>query len=93
VRASTQCFIKNGPVNAVACLLDARSRLHPARPLARPHPCTLHAPARPQTNYTDKWERRDILGIHAQKQPGMFFAGVCVPAGRIHTDVGALFRV
>ncbi|GAB4819719.1 hypothetical protein N2152v2_006765 [Parachlorella kessleri] len=33
--------------------------------------------------YEDVWERRDVLGIHAQKQPGLFWVGACVPAGRL----------
>ncbi|KAL4420572.1 hypothetical protein ABPG75_010228 [Micractinium tetrahymenae] len=33
--------------------------------------------------YDDVWERRDVLGIHSQKQPGLFWAGATVPAGRM----------
>ncbi len=33
--------------------------------------------------YDDAWERRDVLGIHVQKQAGMFWAGATVPAGRL----------
>ncbi|EFN52613.1 hypothetical protein CHLNCDRAFT_26644 [Chlorella variabilis] len=41
--------------------------------------------------YDDVWERRDVLGIHAQKQEGLFWAGACVPAGRLHAaDFAAL---
>jgi ferredoxin-nitrite reductase len=29
------------------------------------------------------WERRDLLGVHDQKQDGMCWVGVCVPAGRL----------
>jgi ferredoxin-nitrite reductase len=32
------------------------------------------------------WERRDVLGIHPQKQNGYFWVGACVPAGRIVAD-------
>jgi ferredoxin-nitrite reductase len=35
--------------------------------------------------YDDVWARRDVMGVHPQKQPGMFWAGACVPAGRMHT--------
>ncbi len=41
--------------------------------------------------YDDVWERRDVLGIHQQKQEGLFWAGACVPAGRMHAaDFAAL---
>ena len=33
--------------------------------------------------YEDVWERRDVLGIHAQKQAGLFWVGACIPAGRL----------
>lgn len=33
--------------------------------------------------YDDVWDRRDVLGIHAQKQPGLYWAGAAVPAGRL----------
>lgn len=36
-----------------------------------------------QVDHSDHWERRDILGVHPQKQPGMFWVGACVPAGRM----------
>lgn len=29
------------------------------------------------------WERRDILGVHPQKQAGLNWVGACVPAGRL----------
>lgn len=32
--------------------------------------------------YDDVWERRDVLGVHAQKQEGLFWVGACIPAGR-----------
>lgn len=35
------------------------------------------------TSYPDKWERRDLLGVHPQRQSGLFWVGACVPAGRI----------
>lgn len=41
--------------------------------------------------YDDVWVRRDVLGVHAQKQAGLFWAGACVPAGRmIASDFHAL---
>ncbi|PSC71680.1 ferredoxin-nitrite reductase [Micractinium conductrix] len=33
--------------------------------------------------YDDEWVRRDVLGVHAQKQEGLFWAGANVPAGRM----------
>jgi ferredoxin-nitrite reductase len=29
------------------------------------------------------WERRDLLGVHPQKQEGLNWVGVSVPSGRI----------
>jgi sulfite reductase beta subunit-like hemoprotein len=29
------------------------------------------------------WERRDLLGVHPQKQEGLSWVGVSVPSGRI----------
>ena len=37
------------------------------------------------------WERRDVLGVHAQAQAGTFWAGACVPVGRLAAaDLDAL---
>jgi len=36
--------------------------------------------------YTDVWERRDILGVHPQKQEGYNWIGLCVPVGRLSAD-------
>jgi len=36
--------------------------------------------------YDDVWERRDVLGVHPQKQEGLFWVGACVPAGRLTAD-------
>ncbi|CAK0785196.1 hypothetical protein CVIRNUC_008402 [Coccomyxa viridis] len=36
--------------------------------------------------YDDVWERRDVLGVHAQKQEGYSWVGACVPTGRIFPD-------
>jgi len=33
--------------------------------------------------YAEPWERRDVMGVHQQKQDGMFWVGACVPAGRL----------
>lgn len=32
------------------------------------------------------WERRDLLGVHPQKQEGLSWVGASVPSGRIHAD-------
>ena len=32
--------------------------------------------------YPDKWERRSVLGIHPQKQEGLFWVGAKI--GRAH---------
>lgn len=37
-------------------------------------------------SYDDVWERRDVIGVHAQRQEGMSWVGVCVPAGRLQTQ-------
>jgi ferredoxin-nitrite reductase len=44
------------------------------------------APAVPHENDAAPWERRDVLGVHAQRQPGLFWVGASVPAGRITAD-------
>jgi ferredoxin-nitrite reductase len=33
-----------------------------------------------------EWQKRDHLGIHAQKQSGLNYVGLCVPAGRMSAD-------
>jgi len=33
--------------------------------------------------YDDVWERRDVLGVHPQKQDGFSWVGACIPAGRL----------
>lgn len=35
--------------------------------------------------YDDVWKRRDVLGIHPQRQEGLFWVGACVPVGRMHS--------
>ena len=39
-----------------------------------------------QPRPTDKFERRDLVGIHPQKQEGKFRVGVLVPTGRLSAD-------
>lgn len=34
-------------------------------------------------SYTDTWERRDVKGVHAQKQPGLSWVCATIPAGRL----------
>ncbi len=41
---------------------------------------------RAQAHHDDHWERRDLLGVHPQKQPGLNWVGACVPAGRVQAD-------
>lgn len=44
-------------------------------------------------DHSEKFERKDILGIHAQRQPGLFWAGACIPVGRLFaSDFDALAR-
>ncbi|KAF3341539.1 ferredoxin--nitrite reductase [Carex littledalei] len=33
-----------------------------------------------------KWERRDLLGVHPQKQPGFSFVGLHIPVGRVQAS-------
>lgn len=33
-----------------------------------------------------QWERRDILGVHPQKQEGLSYVGIHIPVGRIQAD-------
>lgn len=35
--------------------------------------------------YSEDWQRRDVLGIHPQKQEKLFWVGACVPVGRLQT--------
>ncbi|BDA47083.1 Ferredoxin-nitrite reductase, chloroplastic [Coccomyxa sp. Obi] len=39
-----------------------------------------------EEKYDDVWERRDVLGVHPQKQEGFSWVGACVPTGRIFAD-------
>lgn len=36
--------------------------------------------------YDDVWERRDVLGVHPQKQEGFSWVGACIPTGRFFAD-------
>ena len=36
--------------------------------------------------YDDVWERRDVIGVHPQKQEGFSWVGACVPVGRLIAD-------
>lgn len=51
------------------------------------------APAIPEA-YSTHWERRDVLGVHKQKQEGLSWIGLCIPAGRLSAsdffDIGEL---
>lgn len=41
-----------------------------------------------------KWERRDLLGVHPQKQPGFSFVGLHIPVGRVQaSDMVELARL
>lgn len=36
--------------------------------------------------YEDDFPRRDVLGIHPQKQRGLVWVGACIPVGRLQAD-------
>ncbi|XP_064981693.1 ferredoxin--nitrite reductase, chloroplastic-like [Musa acuminata AAA Group] len=41
-----------------------------------------------------EWERRDYLGVHPQKQPGLSFVGLHIPVGRVQaSDMFELARL
>lgn len=48
-------------------------------------PGTQLAPA-VHVAYDEPWERRDLLGVHAQKQQGLNWVGVSVPSGRLQAE-------
>ena len=54
------------------------------------------APAVPHA-HTDgggEWERRDVVGVHAQRQAGYVWVGAAVPAGRLEVgDLAEIARV
>lgn len=39
-----------------------------------------------EVTHDSEWERRDLLGIHDQKQPGLKWIGAHVPVGRLQTE-------
>ncbi len=40
-------------------------------------------PGEVHVSYPDAFARRDVLGIHKQKQEGKYWVGACIPAGRM----------
>jgi hypothetical protein len=44
---------------------------------------TLLRPLDPQVQHEQPWKRRDLIGVHEQKQEGLHFVGAAVPAGRL----------
>lgn len=51
------------------------------------HHCTRcahvqHVPVQ----YEDQWKRRDVLGVHPQRQQGLYWVGALVPVGRLHSE-------
>jgi hypothetical protein len=63
----------------------------PHLPLHLPPPVF---PSAPQVHHDGPWERRDLLGVHPQRQPGLNWVGACVPAGRLHAaDFDEIARV
>lgn len=56
--------------NLVAETMAPGTKLHPA----------VHV------KYDTPWERRDLLGVHQQKQEGLNWVGASVPAGRITAE-------
>lgn len=46
-------------------------------------PGTVLAPAVKHEHRDAAWPRRDLMGVHPQKQPGLNFVGCVVPAGRL----------
>eukprot|EP00882_Tetradesmus_deserticola_P029027 GHRQ01032410.1.p2 GENE.GHRQ01032410.1~~GHRQ01032410.1.p2 ORF type:complete len:111 (-),score=31.25 GHRQ01032410.1:68-400(-) len=60
-------------------------------------PGTQLAPA-VHVAHDEPWERRDLLGVHKQKQQGLNWVGVSVPSGRLQANdlevgLGFGFRV
>jgi sulfite reductase beta subunit-like hemoprotein len=39
-----------------------------------------------RTVLDEPWERRDLLGVHKQKQEGLNWVGVSVPSGRLQAE-------
>ncbi|XP_028781113.1 ferredoxin--nitrite reductase, chloroplastic [Neltuma alba] len=42
--------------------------------------------AAPKDLVQKQWERRDYLGVHAQKQEGLSYVGLHIPVGRVQAD-------
>ncbi len=40
----------------------------------------------PQEHHSEAWPRRELLGVHKQRQEGLNWVGACVPAGRMHVS-------
>ncbi|KAK8930566.1 hypothetical protein KSP39_PZI016712 [Platanthera zijinensis] len=50
--------------------------------------------ASPEVLVVKQWERREYLGVHPQKQPGLSFVGLHVPVGRLQAaDMFDLARI
>jgi ferredoxin-nitrite reductase len=60
-----------------------------AKQMGRTEP--LERAAKPGPEYDTPWERRDITGVHAQKQWGLSWVCANVPAGRLETEDMAEF--
>ena len=55
---------------------EARCTATPFEEFEEPATCAA-------AQYDDVWKRRDVLGVHPQKQAGFVWVGCCVPAGRL----------
>lgn len=42
--------------------------------------------ASPEDLVQKQWERRDLIGVHPQKQEGLSFVGLHIPVGRVQAD-------
>lgn len=42
--------------------------------------------ASPEDLIKKEWERREMLGVHPQKQEGLSFVGIHIPVGRVQAD-------
>lgn len=75
-----------GKGNVSTTLLDLTTQ--PGN-IAPPHLSSIRcssppwSPLQVHVAYDDEWPRRDVLGVHPQQQAGLFWAGACVPAGRV----------
>lgn len=93
------CAANPFPSHAAAPLQVHAAHLYPPHTAALPGATLQHyvyflrkllihsaAPLQVHVAYDDVWERRDVLGVHPQKQPGLFWVGACVPAGRLQAQ-------